>query len=73
VTASGDPGLGRDPARLTLGCFLADVAGLHADRVAIVFEGRSISYRELEREARELSRALVGAGVVKGARVAVFH
>jgi acyl-CoA synthetase (AMP-forming)/AMP-acid ligase II len=72
VTASGDPGLGRDPARLTLGCFLADVAGLHADRVAIVFEGRSISYRELEREARELSRALVGAGVVKGARVAVF-
>ena len=72
MTASSDLGLGRDPARLTLGCFLADVAAAHAKRTAIVFEGRSISYRELEREARELARALVGAGAVKGTRVAVF-
>jgi fatty-acyl-CoA synthase len=63
-----------DPAdpRLTLGRFLADVAARHADRRALHFEGRDQSYRELEREARALARGLVGAGVVKGARVAVL-
>ncbi len=61
----------RDP-RLTLGRFLADVAGRHADRRALHFEGRDLRYRELLREARALARGLVGAGVVKGARVAVL-
>jgi acyl-CoA synthetase (AMP-forming)/AMP-acid ligase II len=60
-----------DP-RLTLGRFLSDVAALHGDRCIVVFEGREISCRELEREARRLARALIGAGVVKGARVAVL-
>ena len=60
-----------DPARLTLGHFLADIASSHADRVAILFEGRQTTYRELEAEARRLARGLIGAGVVKGARVAV--
>ena len=59
-----------DP-RLTFGRFLADVAARHGERRAIAFEGRAIAYRELEREARLLARALIGAGVVKGARVAV--
>ena len=72
MSASSDLDLGRDPARWTLGHFLSDVAAAYAERTAIVFEGRSISYRELERQARELSRALVGAGAVKGTRVAVF-
>jgi fatty-acyl-CoA synthase len=56
---------------LTTGRFLAEVARRHAGRDAIVFEGRRLSYRELERESRLLARALIGAGVVKGARVAV--
>jgi acyl-CoA synthetase (AMP-forming)/AMP-acid ligase II len=60
-----------DP-RLTLGRFLTDVAARHRDRVAIHFEGRDISYGELEARSRELARGLVGAGVVKGARVAVL-
>jgi fatty-acyl-CoA synthase len=59
-----------DP-RLTFGRFLAEVGPRFGPRRAIVFEGRSVSYRELEREARLLARALIGAGVVKGARVAV--
>jgi fatty-acyl-CoA synthase len=59
-----------DP-RLTFGRFLAEVAPRHGSRRAIVFEGRAMSYRELERETRLLARALIGAGVVKGARVAV--
>jgi fatty-acyl-CoA synthase len=61
---AGDP-------HLTFGRFLAEVAARHAPRRAVVFEGRALSYRELEREARLLARALIGAGVVKGARVAV--
>jgi non-ribosomal peptide synthetase component F len=59
-----------DP-RLTFGRFLAEAASRFGARRAIVFEGREIGYRELEREARLLARALIGAGVVKGARVAV--
>jgi fatty-acyl-CoA synthase len=58
--------------RLTLGRFLADVAARHGERPALRFEGREWSYRELEREARALARGLVGAGVVKGARVALW-
>jgi acyl-CoA synthetase (AMP-forming)/AMP-acid ligase II len=60
-----------DSPRLTLGRFLEDVAAAGGDRCAIRFEGRSLGYAALEREVRRLSRALVGAGVVKGARVAV--
>ncbi len=59
-----------DP-NLTFGRFLAGVATRHADRVAIRFEAQTITYRELEARSRRLARALVGAGVVKGARVAV--
>ena len=60
-----------DDPGLTTGRFLAQIAARHGDRRAIHFEGRPISYRELEREARRLARALIGAGVAKGARVAV--
>ncbi len=60
-----------DP-RLTFARFLADVASRHSERPAIVFEGRRVRYAELEREARDLARGLIGAGVVKGARVAVL-
>lgn len=61
-----------DAARLTLPRFLADVAELHADRCALRFADRDWSYRELEHEARRLARGLIGAGVVKGARVALL-
>jgi fatty-acyl-CoA synthase len=61
-----------DDPRLTAGRFLGDVAVRFADRRAIVFEGRNLGYREVESEARILARALIGAGVVKGARVALL-
>lgn len=60
-----------DP-RLTLGCFLEDACERHAGRRALHHEGRDIGYAELLREARCLARGLVGAGVTKGARVAVL-
>lgn len=67
-----DLALPTDPGRLTLGRFLEDVAARHGDRTAIRFEGRSVTYAEVEADARRLARALVGAGVVKGARVALW-
>src|SRR5262245_25541167 len=60
-----------DP-RLTFGRFLRDVSARHAGRRALHFEGRDWDYAELSGEARRLARALIGAGVVKGARVAVW-
>src|SRR5262245_33289561 len=58
--------------RLTLGRFLADAAARHGGRRAVHFEGRDWTYQDLERAARALARGLVGAGVVKGARVALW-
>lgn len=60
-----------DP-RLTFARFLADAAQRHADRVAIVSTDAALTYAELEARVGELARALIGAGVVKGARVAVW-
>ena len=63
-----------DPAdpRLTFGRFLADAAARHGDRLAVVSEARRLRYAELHDEVRALARALAGAGVVKGARVALW-
>jgi fatty-acyl-CoA synthase len=60
-----------DP-RLTFARFLADAAGEHANRVAVVSAEGALRYVELEAQVRELARALIGAGVVKGARVAIW-
>ncbi len=61
-----------DDPRLTLGHFLRDVAARHGARRALVFEGSALSYAGLEAEVQRLARALLGAGVVKGARVALL-
>ncbi len=61
-----------DSPRLTLGRFLDDVAERHAERCALRFEGRSWTYAALRRDARELARGLVGAGVGKDTRVALY-
>jgi acyl-CoA synthetase (AMP-forming)/AMP-acid ligase II len=63
---------GVDPRRLTLGRFLEDVTTVHAGREAVVFEGRRIGYDEIREETHRIARGLVGAGVVKGARVALL-
>ena len=60
-----------DSARLTWAKFLEDVVARHGDRCAIRFEGRDISSREIQTEARQLAKALAASGVVKGMRVAV--
>jgi fatty-acyl-CoA synthase len=67
-----DVNAGQDPANLTLGNFLLDVTARHGPRTAIVWEDRRITYSELRARVLALARGLVGAGVVKGARVGVL-
>ena len=61
-----------DPARYTLPRFLDDVAERHGPRVALRFEGGSVTYTELRAEARAVAKGLVARGVGKGTRVAVL-
>lgn len=61
-----------DESRLTLARFLQDVVERHGDRPALRAGKRSLSYSELGHEVHRLARGLLGAGVVKGARVALL-
>jgi acyl-CoA synthetase (AMP-forming)/AMP-acid ligase II len=71
-------GLQPDSQRYTLPRFLDDVATRHRGRIAISSPDgaqgarRRLGFSELRVEARSLARALIGAGVAKGARVAVL-
>jgi fatty-acyl-CoA synthase len=60
-----------DSSRLTWPSFLEDVVALHGERTVVRFEGRDISARDLQADARRLAKALVASGVSKGMRVAV--
>ncbi|HEV7665371.1 MAG TPA: long-chain fatty acid--CoA ligase [Chloroflexota bacterium] len=51
---------------------LTTAAGLHPQRAAIRFFGRSISYRELEALANRFANALIALGVQPGDRVALL-
>jgi acyl-CoA synthetase (AMP-forming)/AMP-acid ligase II len=63
---------------LTLGGFLAEVVSRHGDREALAFRpGRSAetmrwTYDQLGREARQIGRSLLAAGVGKGTRVGLL-
>lgn len=67
-----------DPERLCWARFLDDVAARHGDRIALRFQAepdarwQAWTFEALRSEARSLARGLIGAGVVKGARVAVW-
>lgn len=60
-----------DSSRFTWAKFLEDVVARHGDHCAIRFEGRDISSRDIEVDARRLAKALAASGVGKGMRVAV--
>ncbi|MCE2392046.1 MAG: AMP-binding protein [Proteobacteria bacterium] len=61
-----------DPSRLSLAAFIRDVVERHGPRVALRFEGRDWTYAELGAAVDRLARGMVGAGVVKGARVGLL-
>ncbi len=63
----------RIPARLDEIDTLADLARFHArerpDKEAMLFEGRSTSYAELDRHASQVANGLLADGLAPGARV----
>ncbi|MBJ19183.1 MAG: AMP-dependent synthetase [Deltaproteobacteria bacterium] len=72
ITEASEALIGNDPSRLTLGRFLNDVTAAYAGREAVVFDGQRLGYADIRSETIEIARALVGAGVVKGTRVALL-
>ena len=50
----------------------AEQAVQHPDAVALTFEGRSWTYREIDEASNRLARVLVGAGAGPGERVALL-
>ncbi len=69
---NGYLGLETERESLTFGGFIADCASRHGDREALVSGDRRITYRELEGEVRQFAKALLAAGVTKGATVALM-
>ena len=59
-------------ALLTLPGMLGDVASRFAERAAIVENGKSISYQQLQQLSRQAARALMALGVQAGDRVALW-
>jgi len=55
----------------TLLDYLAETAGTHPDRPALLFKGHRMSYAELERESDAFAAALVASGVGPADRVAL--
>lgn len=47
-------------------------ANLHPDKLALIYEGTQLTYRQLEKEVDCLSRALYEKGVVRGDKVGVL-
>ena len=71
--AESEPGIGA----LTLSDFVLEVCHRHADREALVVHesgGRVVrwTYRDLERAARRVGRAVLATGAGKGTRVAIL-
>ena len=72
TAADRDVNAGQDPENLTLGRFLLDVSDRHGPHEAIVWQEQRFSYARLRERVLALARGLVGAGVVKGARVGLL-
>ncbi len=60
------------PDARTLVALLAGNAQRHGDRIAIVCDGRRVTYRELDRLANRVANALIEHGIAPGDRVAVY-
>jgi len=52
--------------------FLECTAERTPDKIALVCQGRRLSYREVEEQSSRLAQALIAAGIERGDRVAIF-
>jgi long-chain acyl-CoA synthetase len=56
----------------TLGEIPRKGRALYRDKVALIFEGTSITYKELDERTNRLANALIGLGLKKGDRVTIL-
>jgi len=52
--------------------FLQDSAARTPDKVALIFQGRRLTYQEVDAQANRLAQALLDQGVQRGDRVAIY-
>ena len=57
---------------MTIGDLLIRNAHKFPDKTALVSEGASLTFRELNERVNRLSQALLGAGLSKGDRIGVL-
>lgn len=50
----------------------AEVAATRADHAALIYDGRTFSYRELDQHSARMARALLAIGAGKGTRIAIL-
>ncbi len=58
--------------KTTIGQLLQDKADEHPDKDAIIFDGRRISYRELDEQAEKLANFLQKKGIGRGDKVSIW-
>lgn len=56
----------------SLGAMLEETARKLSNKEALLFEGRTIPYRELDEQVNRTANALAGLGILKGDRVAIM-
>ncbi len=72
MTASVPPPAAHKPATPLLHDFLEAAAARHPDRVAVVANGKRVTYAEVETQANAIAHTLQRLGVTRGDRVLVF-
>jgi long-chain acyl-CoA synthetase len=60
-----------DPA-LNLATNIVRAAQFYPDKAAILFEGSSITYRDVDQQSNRVAHALLGLGIGRGDRVALY-
>ena len=60
------------PGAMTLGALLTENARRHPERIAIVCDGRQVTYRELDLLSNSLANTLIERGIAPGDRAAVY-
>lgn len=62
-----------DGLPLTVGALLAARVAEHGDRALLVVDDDMLTYAETDQRSAELARALLGAGLGRGSRIALLH
>ena len=60
------------PVSRTLGGLLDEMAGRYPARPAVIFEGTTFSFQELNERANLLAKGLLGLGIGRGDKVALL-